>query len=90
MVFLRKTYGTSVPCMLILLAYVGGHICVAFKSAERKVEGCENMIVIVIVGRSCTNILKFVKSSISLRSSRIKDVSSSSRTGTRLSSLPEL
>ena len=32
------------------------------------------MIVIVIFGRSCTNILKFVRSSITPRPRRIKDV----------------
>jgi len=35
--------------MLILLAYVGGHICFSFQPAEPKVERWENMIVIIIV-----------------------------------------
>jgi hypothetical protein len=74
MMFLRIPYRTYVPCMLILLAYVGGHICLAFKPTERKVERCENMIIIVIVWRSCTNILKFIRSSITPRSGRIKQV----------------
>ena len=74
---LRIPCRTYVPCVLILLAYVVGQICLAFEPTERKVERCENVtvIVIVMVWRSCTNILKFARSSITHRSRRIKEAS---------------
>jgi hypothetical protein len=73
MLFLQQTYRTSVPCLLILLAFTGGHICLAFNPAERNAEPYENVIVIVIVivWRSCANILKFIRCSITPRSSRM-------------------
>jgi hypothetical protein len=73
MLFLQQPYRTSVRCLLILLAYTGGHICLAFNPAERNAEPYENVIVIVIVWRSCANILKFIRCSITPRSSRMKE-----------------